>query len=140
MRCRSPKIRFNLSRSPLVMLGLVATLWLCGCGLSEVEKYYPLGAGYNWTYETTYDDPEFPPKRSTDMIVERKWNDYHFDNGLVLSKTHLGLLTREAYYLLQGPLRVGHKWGAGHIEVEITAVNKRVTVPAGVFDEPFSSM
>lgn len=104
-------------------------------GTTGVERYFPLGDGYVYTYETTEAD------QSQDMLLLRvkRLDKEHAQLQTASGVRHLiispNAIRREGSgFVLRGPLDQGASWegdngGRTHIE----AVNVRVSVPAGNF-------
>ncbi|NOZ86350.1 MAG: hypothetical protein GXP49_08780 [Deltaproteobacteria bacterium] len=102
-----------------------------------IKDYYPLRIGNTWTYEVN----TLGEKTEQVITVDRKDGKFfHLSGGAG------GLIYRDGYgirdmhrYILRFPVKLGGNWESilspDSIEYyEVTAVGKKVSVPAGSFD------
>ena len=101
-----------------------------------VERYFPLGDGYVYTYET---DDEGDMKDMLLLKVRRldpAHAQLHTSSGVrELRITAEAIQRQGSGFVLRAPLRVGTTWnGDNGGTTRIDAVDVRVSVPAGSFD------
>ena len=104
----------------------------------QVEDYYPLAVGNCWTYTASFQGQQQPDLKVCIVKQERK---YFIDDRQSPSRLRFdaeGLRDGSVRYLLKSPLETGQKWMSvvdvhkvEHYQIE--AVDKRVKVPAGTF-------
>jgi hypothetical protein len=117
---------------------------------AQVSQYFPLTVGNRWVYELQ-DRTDAPP-------VTEYWEVVREEYGAFVLRTRQSELTRGGFeeffiptsegikrfarettnkdnppFFLKGPLQVGTTWEDEDGTYEITALDKRVTVPAGTF-------
>jgi hypothetical protein len=119
----------------------------------SVSRYFPLAIGNRWVYEVQDRMDGAPP-------AEERWEVIREDQGAFVLRIRQSDLTTGGFeesflpvvdgikrftretkdtehppFFLKGPLRVGATWKDEDGRYEITALNKTVTVPAGVFTQ-----
>ena len=137
----SPALRAGLG-FPLLLLCLIAGL--AGCKtffhldpLRAPEDFYPLAIGNRWIYQdSTGTEIE---EVITDHIGEYFYNGRtrlgtsHAKLGVMQANFHKGI-ARSPRYLIRKPLTLGAIWRAEDLVYEVTDTQKRVQVPAGIFE------
>ncbi|MCP4500949.1 MAG: hypothetical protein GY822_13400 [Deltaproteobacteria bacterium] len=101
------------------------------------KDYSSLAVGNAWTYSVKAQGSAAEEKTVT-IQKENKDGFFEDDMGAKLKVRRTGIFDGDRF-LLEDPLEVGHKWlavqGPSSVErYETTAVDMKVTVPAGVFE------
>ncbi|HOX46359.1 MAG TPA: hypothetical protein PK668_22340 [Myxococcota bacterium] len=104
-----------------------------------LEAYMPLAVGTRWVYGTTF---QGQPQPDLEVVLVREEGGFFLDNRPTPSRFRFdaeGLRDGATRYLLKAPLTQGLKWmSVADLKTvehyEITAVERKVSVPAGVFD------
>lgn len=105
--------------------------------LEGVERYFPLGDGYVYTYETT--DEAGNPQDMLLLRVRRLGPAHaqlHTASGIrELRITPDAIQRQGSGFVLRAPLRAGSTWeGDNGGTTRVDAADVRVTVPAGSFE------
>ena len=134
----------------IVLFGVIFAFVISGCAhvdenkkssaVGSVAEYYPLAVGNSWTYTTTFLEQD-----QADLVVSivKEENGYFIDNRPTPSKLKfdgIGLRDGSIRYLLKGPVTKGNKWmSVADVRTveryEITGIDEKIKVPAGVFDK-----
>jgi hypothetical protein len=138
---------------PVSCLCLLVVLGACGLGAcahgpkaSEgptashpLESYMPLAVGNRWVYGTTF---QGQPQPDLEVVLVGEENGFFLDNRPTPSRFRFdaeGLRDGATRYVLKAPLTAGLKWmSVADLKTvehyEITGVERKVSVPAGVFE------
>jgi hypothetical protein len=132
-------------------LVLVLSVGLASCGgpseaktarkasATGVLAYYPFEAGMQWSY-MVYGAPGTPGLLSVDKVIAFDGTTAVVKSGdstLTYRVTPEGIYREPAHtFLIKWPVVRGETWqGARGSRVEVTGVELRITVEAGVFDD-----
>ncbi len=103
-----------------------------------LESYMPLAVGNRWVYGTTF---QGQPQPDLEVLLVREEDGFFLDNRPTPSRFRFdaeGLRDGATRYVLKAPLSQGARWmSVADLKTveryEIAAVERKVSVPAGVF-------
>jgi hypothetical protein len=138
-----------LVRVGLLWIGMASLLGACVHGPrldtgtragQPLERYMPLAEGNRWVYGTLF---QGQPQPDLEVKIVRQEDGYFLDNRPSPSRFRFdaeGLRDGSTRYLLKAPLETGLKWmSVADLKTvehyEIVAVDRKVSVPAGVFED-----
>jgi hypothetical protein len=104
-----------------------------------LESYMPLAVGNRWVYGTSF---QGQPQPDLEVALVREEGGFFLDNRPNPSRFRFdaeGLRDGATRYVLKAPLSAGAKWmSVADLKTvehyEIAAVDRKVSVPAGVFE------
>ena len=94
----------------------------------SAAQYFPLSIGNRWVYEST----EYPDDRVTD----ESWEVLRGEEDSLVVRVIPGSLDNTIAkfpFILKSPLPAGATWRNKEGHFEVTAVDKKLIVPAGTF-------